>query len=102
MLSLNYTFVNVSLALHEGHLDQELLDIQRFGKLKINNLTLQNSGNTVVFNYVTCVPRTSNHTSPPDIRRERMSDVANIVDSERNRVRITEMAQFITGFSNLK
>ena len=58
---------NVSLALHEDHLDQELLDIRRFGRLELHNVTLQNKGNkpaitakdgnTIVLDHVTSVPQ---------------------------------------------
>jgi hypothetical protein len=61
------TLDNVSLALHEEQLDQELLDIKRFGRLELRNVTLQNNGNkpviiakdgnAIVLNNVTSVPQ---------------------------------------------
>ena len=61
------TLDNVSLALHEKQLDQELLDIKRFGRLELHNVTLQNNGNkpvtiakdgnAIVIDHVASVPR---------------------------------------------
>jgi len=57
---------NVSLALHEDQLDQELLDVTQFGRFELHNVTLQNSGNKpvimakegskVVIDHVTSLP----------------------------------------------
>lgn len=60
------TLDNVSLALHGEHLEQELLNIRRFGRLELHNVTLHNSGNkpviiakrgnTIVLDHVNSVP----------------------------------------------